>query len=182
MIWQSRRVTLESLTEKTSTTNLKREIKRKIRRDKKDWLAQECAKINEHNENRKSRELFEQVRSVKQSKFQAKNQCINKSDGTTLTEPEEILNRWHEYGNALFNDQAQNEPRNSSVSSFENFDLEPEPLMTEIETAIKELKSRKSPGLDNIPGELLKHSGESGVKAIHYLCCQIWKTGQWPAE
>ena len=37
---------------------LKREIKSKIRRDKKDWLAQECAKINEHNENRKSRELF----------------------------------------------------------------------------------------------------------------------------
>ena len=162
---------------------LKREIKSKIRRDKKDWLAQECAKINEHNENRKSRELFEQVRSVKQSKFQAKNQCINKTDGTTLTEPEEILNRWHDYGNALFNDQNNNKPRNK-VFSFEqiNFDLEPEPLIVEIETAIKELKCRKSPGLDNIPGELLKHSGEGGVKAIHYLCCQIWKTGQWPAE
>ena len=72
---------------------LKREIKCKIRRDKRNWLAQECAKINEHNENRKSRELFEQVRSLKQSKFQAKNQSINKIDGTTLTEPNEILNR-----------------------------------------------------------------------------------------
>ena len=40
---------------------LKREIKTKIRRDKKKWLEHECAKINEHNENRKSRELFQQV-------------------------------------------------------------------------------------------------------------------------
>jgi hypothetical protein len=51
-----------------------------------------------------------------------------------------------------------------------------------VEAAIKQLKSRKSPGLDNIPGDLLKHSGEGGVKAMHHLCCEVWKTREWPKD
>ena len=161
---------------------LKREIKSKIRRDRRIWLEQECEKINEHNENRKSRELFEQVRSLKQTKFKAQNQCINKSDGTTLTEPQKILGRWHEYGNTLFN--TKNNIKSMTDLSFENsnFEREPPPLISEVEAAISELKCRKSPGLDNIPGELLKHSGEGGVRAMHHLCCEIWKTGHWPQD
>ena len=34
-------------------------------------------------------------------------------------------------------------------------------LRDEIEKAIKQLKDRKAAGVDNIPGELLKHGGES---------------------
>ena len=41
---------------------LEREIKSKVRRDKANWLAQESSEINEHNENRKSRELFKQIK------------------------------------------------------------------------------------------------------------------------
>ena len=59
---------------------------------------------------------------------------------------------------------------------------EPEPLMDEIVSAIKMLKNGKSPGMDNISGELLKHLGSDGIKAIHKLCCQIWKTCEWPSE
>ncbi|GFR68783.1 hypothetical protein ElyMa_000285200 [Elysia marginata] len=42
--------------------------------------------------------------------------------------------------------------------------MEPEPLLGELESAVKDLKCRKTPGLDNIPGELLKHSGNGGLK------------------
>ena len=45
--------------------NLKREIKSKVRRDKKNCLEEKCAKINQHNKNRKSRQLFEQIKKVK---------------------------------------------------------------------------------------------------------------------
>lgn len=159
---------------------LKREIKSKIRRDKKDWLEQECAKINEHNEKGKARELFQQIRSVKHNKFQAKNQCINAQDGTTLTEPEDILKRWQEYGQTLFSGQEKTNTKNTERANIT--ELEPEPLYSEVEAATKELKCRKSPGLDNIPSELLKNSGEGGLKAMHYLCCKIWKTSQWPTD
>ena len=63
-------------------SDLKREIKSKVRRDKKKWLEEECAKINKHNENRKSRELFEQIKKVKNSNFSANTKCIKNNRRT----------------------------------------------------------------------------------------------------
>ncbi|GFS23164.1 RNA-directed DNA polymerase (Reverse transcriptase) domain containing protein [Elysia marginata] len=40
----------------------------------------------------------------------------------------------------------------------------------------------KSPGLDNIPAEKIKNSGEMGIKSLHHLCCQIWKQQEWPED
>ena len=74
---------------------LKWEIKCKLRRDKINCLKKESAKINEHNENRKPRELFEQIKKLKKT-FTARNQYINDDNGKTLTKPEAILKRWHE--------------------------------------------------------------------------------------
>ena len=158
---------------------LKRMIKNKIRRDKKNWLEEECAKINEHNEYRRSRELFQQIKKIQSTKFQSRNECINSKDGITLTEPEHIMNRWNEYGASLF---SINGPQDNLYPDPNCPEPEPEPLLSEIEAAVKQLKPRKSPGLDNVPGELLKHAGEGGLKAIHHLCCKIWNTHQWPTD
>ena len=59
---------------------------------------------------------------------------------------------------------------------------EPPPLLHEVEDAIKLLSNGKSPGLDNIPAELIKATGVLGKKAIHNLCCKIWNTLEWPKE
>ena len=160
---------------------LKREVKSKIRRDRKDWLEKECAKITEHNENRKSRELFEQVRKISKTNSSRGSNCLKNKEGTTLTENEDVLSRWYEYGSSLFENPTNisSDPINCQPESLE---LEPEPLIEEVEMATKQLKCRKSPGLDNVPGELLKHSGKGGLTAMHYLCCKIWKSLEWPTD
>ena len=61
-------------------------------------------------------------------------------------------------------------------------EIEPEPLESEVIQAVKQIKCGKSPGLDNIPGEFIQHSGEMGIKVLHYLCCQIWKHQEWPDD
>ena len=53
-----------------------------------------------------------------------------------------------------------------------------EPLRSEVEWAIKKLRDRKSPGCDNLPGELIKAGGEGCVDVYHVLCKQIWHTKQ----
>ena len=150
---------------------LKKEVRQKIRRDKKAWLEHECSLITQANIDRKSKVLFQQIRKVKSQASQVRNQSINSKDGTTRTEMEDVLNRWHEYGTELFD-------RDTTVESETLPDLtfdqpEPSPLLDEIKAAIKQLKSGKSPGLDGIPAELLKHTGEAGVKALHFLCTRI---------
>ena len=156
---------------------LKKELRNKIRKEKKEWLEQECGKISSANEQRKSKELYQQIRKVKGNKQFIKNQCIKDENGNTLTEAKEVLERWHDYGKGLFSFT-----KPTSVLDFSNEDLEPEPLFHEIESAIYQLKSGKAPGLDNVPSELLKFSDSTSKKAIHLLCCKIWKTGSWPEE
>ena len=156
---------------------LKKEIRAKIRRDKVDWLARECSQITEANMERKSKKPFQQIKKVKNvSHVHVKTQSINAKDGTTLTEIEDILNRWHEYGQQLFDSIDVPEP----CIKFEH--MEPKPLLDEVKAALKQLKSGKSPGLDGIPAELLKNTGEAGVEALLHLCLKIWETCQWPRE
>ena len=58
----------------------------------------------------------------------------------------------------------------------------PAHLFDEVCNAINQLKSGKAPGLDHIPGELLKFSDLLSKKAVHSLCCKIWTSGTWPTE
>ena len=57
-----------------------------------------------------------------------------------------------------------------------------EPIITEAEVAnaIKEILSGKSPGIDEIPAELIKITGEEGTKILAILCIKIWETCEWP--
>ena len=156
-----------------------REVRAKIRRDKVDWLKHECSLITEANSERQSKKLFQQIRKLKPTVTQVRNQSINNKDGETLTETEDVLDRWTQYGRELFESSEDNSDLPDLTFYVEH---EPEPLLDEIKAGIKQLKTGKSPGLDNVPAELLKHSGEGAIMAIHYLCNTIWRTCSWPED
>ena len=44
---------------------------------------------------------------------------------------------------------------------------------------MKSLKKGKSPGIDNIPGELVQAGGDAVTSALHKICNKIWQTGEW---
>jgi hypothetical protein len=50
----------------------------------------ECSKIHERNEQRKSKELFEQVRKVQKKKVNANQMSVNDRAGNTLKDPEGV--------------------------------------------------------------------------------------------
>ena len=109
---------------------------------------------------------------------------IRDKNKNTLTDKSEILNRWKEYGQDLFckpqgDDQLPTPPNDTPEPPIPP---EPPPLLHEVEDAIRLLSNGKSPGLDNIPAELIKATGIFGKKAIHRLCVKIWETFEWPHE
>ena len=161
--------------------SLKREIRAKIRRDKTNWLEKECAKITIANAERKSKQFFQQIKKVKGAfpQVQGRSQSLNNKEGNTLTEMNDILNRWHEYGLQLVDTHIEKQPKPPDLS-YEN--TEPLPLVDEVTTAINQLKTGKSPGLDGIPAELIKSSDTAGIEALHMLCNKIWETCQWPED
>jgi len=59
-------------------------------------------------------------------------------------------------------------------------DLQGPPLLlSKFETALKELKTE---GIDGIPAELLKALGSRGRQELFQICCEIYVSGEWPAD
>jgi hypothetical protein len=56
----------------------------------------------------------------------------------------------------------------------------PEPRAFEVELAIEELKSHKSPDIDQIPAELIKAVGGTIHPEIHKLIISIWNKEEFP--
>jgi len=60
--------------------------------------------------------------------------------------------------------------------------LVPEPSASEVELAIEKLKSHISPGIDQIPAELIKAGGRATHCEIHKLIISICNKEELPEE
>ena len=85
--------------EKKRYTHLNAEFQRTARRDKKDFLSDQCKEIEENNRMGKTRDLFKKIRDTK-GIFHAKMGSVKDRNGMDLTETEDIK-RWQEYPGEL---------------------------------------------------------------------------------
>ena len=58
--------------------------------------------------------------------------------------------------------------------------LEPDILEYEVKRALERITMNKASGGDGIPVDLFQILKDEGVKVLHSICQQIWKTQQWP--
>ena len=77
--------------EKEIYTHLNAEFQRIARRDKKDFLSNQCKEIDKNNRMQKSRNLFKKIRDTKQT-FHAKMGSMKDRNCMDLTEAEDIKN------------------------------------------------------------------------------------------
>ena len=91
-----------------------------------------------------------------------------------------LLNTWTEYCEDLY--YCKIGPDNILKKNTMNNNEEQLPLECEVRDVILTLKNGKSPSLDNIPSELLKHWGESLIEIFTTSCQHIWKTKKWPDQ
>ena len=89
------------------------------------------------------------------------------------------MNRWTEYCKELYNKPLKGNPKVLEITNnYEKLSLLI--LKSEIEKAVNSLKMGKSPGNDNIPGELVQAGGEKIIEILTLICNRIWTTGIWP--
>ena len=82
-------------------THLNAEFQRIARRDKKDFLSDQCKEIEENNRMGKTRDLFKKIRDTKGT-FHAKMGTIKDRNGMDLTEAEDTKKNWQEYTEELY--------------------------------------------------------------------------------
>ena len=78
-----------------------------------------------------------------------------------------ILARWRKHFSQLFNILGVNDVMQREIHTAEP--LVYEPSTSEVELAIEKLKSKKSLGIDQIPGELRQGVEQFAMKSINLL-------------
>ena len=69
------------------------EFQRIAKRDKKDFVNEQCKQVEEKNRMGKTRDLFKKIRDTKGT-FHTKMGSIKDRNGRDLTEAEDIKKRW----------------------------------------------------------------------------------------
>lgn len=117
--------------------------------------------------------------AIKKLKAKPKNISwgIKDTKGNILTDRTSILERWANFYEDLYHDNPEQTLIEDSTS-----DEIPPILITEISSAINNLKCDKSPGIDNIYSEYIKAGGEPLITALLHLFNSILKTNKVPSN
>ena len=163
--------------EKETYTQLNAEVQKIARRDKKDFLSDQCKEIEENNTMGNTRDLFKKIRATKGT-FNAKIGSIKDRNGMDLTEAEDIKKRWQQYTEELYKKDLHDPDNHDGVITH----LEPDIPECEIKWALESITTNKASGGDGISVELFQILKDDAVKVLPSICQQIRKTQQWPQD
>ena len=95
---------VKSKGKKERYSHLNAEFQRIARRDKKDFLSDQCKEIQENNRMGNTRDLFKKIRDTKEHFMQKnKNHFMQSSrNSMDLIGAEDIKKRWQEYTEELY--------------------------------------------------------------------------------
>jgi hypothetical protein len=105
---------------------------------------------------------------------------VKDENGDVVADSRSIMARWRNYFSQLLNVHGVENDGQVEIHAAEP--LLPEPNAFEVELAIEKQKSHKSPGVDQIPAELIKAWGGTIFGAIHKLIISIWNKEELPED
>jgi hypothetical protein len=97
-----------------------------------------------------------------------------------LADSHNILNRWKNYFSQLLKVHNVSDVKQIEVNTAEP--LIPGPSRLEVGIGIAKLEKYKSPGSDQIPGELIQAGAEILLPAIHKLINSVWNKEELPDQ
>jgi hypothetical protein len=152
-------------------SEVKREASRYFRNKKREYLKD---KINKLESNSKSKNIGDLYRGINEFKkgYQPRTNLAKDEKGDLLADPHKILNRWKNYFCQLLNVHGAGDVRQTEMHTAELF--VPDPSASEAEFAIGMLKRYNSPGVDQIPAELIQAGGDRWRSDIHKLIKLVW--------
>ncbi|CAH2100131.1 unnamed protein product [Euphydryas editha] len=118
--------------------------------------------------------------------FKPRTTACRSRNGKLLNDKDEIVERWAEYFRELLNSSVQTRPLSVPVPEVllnnQQTDESLYPTMEDTIRAIRFIRNNRSPGMDNIQGELMKYAGTGFEKEFHHLVLQIWNDEKMPDD
>jgi hypothetical protein len=97
--------------------------------------------------------------------YQPRTNIVKDEKHDLVADFHSILPRWRKYCSQLLNIHAVSEVRQTEIHTAQP--LVPEQSTSEVELVIEKLKSHRSPGIGQIPTELIKTGGRTIRYKIH---------------
>ena len=126
--------------EKERHTHLNAEFQRIARRDKKDFLSDQCTEIEDNCRMGKTRDLFKKIRDTKGT-FYAKMGTIKDRNCMDPTEAENIKKKWQEYTEELYKKDLHDPDNHDGVITHTH--LEPDIMECEVKWALGSITTNK---------------------------------------
>jgi hypothetical protein len=159
--------------------DVRREASRYFRNKKREYLKDKINELESNSKNKNTRDLYRGINEFKKG-YQPRTNLVKDKRGDLLADAHKILNRWKNYFRELLNVHGTSGVRQTEIHTAEPF--VPQPSASEVEVAIGKLKKYKSPGVDQIPAELIQKRGEELRSEIHKLIKLIWNKEELPHQ
>ena len=117
------------------------------------------------------RDLYRGINDIKKG-YKPRTNAVKHEKGDLVADSYSIVARCRIYFSQLLNVHGVNDIKHTVIHTAEP--LVPELSAFEVELDIEKLKSHKSTGTDQIPGELIKAGGRKIRYQIHKLIISIW--------
>jgi hypothetical protein len=159
--------------------NVRHEASRHFRNKKKEYLKAKIKKLETNSKNKNIRDLYRGISDFKKG-YQPRNNVVKDEKGDLVADSHSILARWRNHFFQLLNVRGVNDIRQTEIHTAEPLVLEPSD--SEVEMAIEKLERHKSPGIDQIPAELIKAGGRTIRSEIHKLINSVWNKKEFPEQ
>jgi len=161
---------------------LRNELKRDIEEAKKEYFENTCTQIMEFHRTGRYDLMYMTKNELGWKDTQGiQNIGFVDSQGNRIVDQRQVLKIWENYVTELYD--RPNRPETLEVEPEEEVDTDemgPYILRSEVEKAIKEMRNRKATEDDDVPRDVIKLLGESGLKILTKRINTIYETGEWP--
>jgi hypothetical protein len=157
--------------------NARRDVSRHFRNKKKAYLKSKFEELESDSEICNIRDLCRGINYVKKG-YEHRTRIVKDEKGDLIADSHTIMVRWGNYISPILNVHGVSDVRQAEIHTAEP--LVPEASDLEAELAIEKLKRHKSPGIDQIPAQLIKAGGRTIRCAIHKLIIAIWNKEDLP--
>ncbi|VDP71635.1 unnamed protein product [Schistosoma curassoni] len=175
------RTRAEKASAQAEYTEVNKQVKRSIRTDKRKYVEELAMTAEKAAREGNMRQLYDTTKKFAGNRRKPERPVKSK-EGKVITSIEEQRNMWVEHFEELLSRPAPLNPLNIEVAPTDlPIDVGP-PTIEEISMAIRQIKSGKATGPDNIPAEALKSDVAATERILHILFNKIWDEKQVPTD
>ncbi|CAF1528302.1 unnamed protein product, partial [Adineta steineri] len=178
--WQNHSQTRMQRKYRNKYYQLRNLVNKKIRARRLEFWDEVSEEIEKAIKQHDPSTAYRMIRQLKGGRTNVDNMPIRNKQGDLLSESEDVMVRWSEYFCELLNVHSIIDPLIiqqipiPSIPTIEQVRQDIPPSLSEVVGAIKQMKNRKAPGVDNISADVLKAGGVPMAKWVHEIVCDVW--------